>query len=92
MRLLELGRDMYDPVVYVPRGDVRAKLGPNDTSTHCPLKGDAAYFDLLDDSGAVVQAKIAWTYPQPFDFASQLIGLVAFYADQVTIEESPIGH
>ena len=53
---------------------------------------DAAYFDLLDGSGAVVQAKIAWTYPQPFDFASELNGLVAFYADQVTIEEAPIGN
>ncbi len=90
VRLLEVGRDVYDPVIYVPRADVRASLGPNDTSTHCPLKGDAAYFDLLDETGTVAQPKIAWTYPQPFDFATELNGLVAFYADQVTIEESPI--
>lgn len=90
VRLLELGRDFYDPVFYIPTDDVTAKLVRTSRSSHCPLKGDAAYFDLVDGRGELLQPEIAWSYLEPFDFAPALKGLLAFYGDQVTIEESPL--
>jgi len=88
-RVLELGRDFYDPVFYFPTADVRASLVKAARTSHCPIKGDAIYFDLVDSTGAVLQPEIAWSYPEPFDFTTGLTGLIAFYADQVTLEESP---
>lgn len=88
-RVLELGRDFYDPVIYFPKADVRAVLVQGARTSHCPIKGDAVYFDLVGSNGAVLQPEIAWSYPEPFDFPTGLSGLIAFYADQVTLEESP---
>ena len=65
------------------------RLVRTDRSTHCPLKGDAEYFDLVIREGDVLATEIAWSYPEPPDFASALAGRIAFYADKVTIEESP---
>lgn len=90
VRVLELGRDLYDPVIYIPRQDIVGRLRQNDRSSHCPLKGEAIYFDLVDESANLVVADIAWCYPVPLDFASILAGLVAFYADKVAIEEAPL--
>jgi uncharacterized protein (DUF427 family) len=82
IRMLEIARDIYDGVVYLPRADVIAEIWPvQERTTHCPLKGDAHYFSTSD--GKV----IAWTYDEPFEFAEQLNGLIAFYPDEVTIEE-----
>ena len=90
MRLMEVGKDIYDPVIYFPRRDVSDALKPNDHSTHCPLKGDAAYFDLCGEDGSVLAERIAWSYETPFDFAAELTGLVAFYGNAVTVEEAPL--
>lgn len=87
LRLLEVGRDFYDPALYLPRADVVATLGQNEKSTHCPLKGDAVYFDLTDDQGMVIEPEIAWAYPRPFDFAAELAGRIAFYGNRVTVIE-----
>ena len=89
LRVLEVGKDVYDPVIYVPAGDVRAPLRRNQRTTHCPLKGDAAYFDLLDADGHVRQEGFAWTYDKPFDFAAALAGYVAFFPGNVTFEDAP---
>ncbi len=89
LRVLEVGKDVYDPVVYVPAGDVIAPLRRNQRSTHCPLKGDASYFDLMDDDGALRLESFAWSYEKPFDFAGALAGYVAFVADNVTFEDAP---
>jgi uncharacterized protein (DUF427 family) len=90
VRVLEAGRDLYDPVCYIPPSDVTATLRRNDDTTHCPLKGDAAYLDLVDDTGAIRQAGIAWCYPEPFEISAELTGLIAFYAKYVTTEETPV--
>ena len=90
VRLLEVGKDLYDPVFYLPRSDVSAPLADAEGTTHCPLKGDAVYFDLAGPDGSVAEAKIAWSYPTPFGFADMIAGRVAFYSDKVTVEESPL--
>ncbi|MGF1473942.1 MAG: DUF427 domain-containing protein [Geminicoccaceae bacterium] len=90
LRLLEVGRDLYDPVFYLPEQDTSKSLRPGDHTTHCPLKGDTVYFDLTDGAGGVRQANIAWSYAKPFDFAAELAGRIAFDSRYVAIQEMPV--
>jgi uncharacterized protein (DUF427 family) len=83
LRVTELGKDMYDPIFYLPKEDIIVPLIPIDgKTTHCPLKGDASYF-TLDET----DEEIAWTYEAVFDFSKIINGLIAFYPDQVVTEE-----
>tara|TARA_R110002049_G_scaffold285213_1_gene466012 strand:+ start:192 stop:593 length:402 start_codon:yes stop_codon:yes gene_type:complete len=85
MRLNEVGRDIYDSVVYLPRQDCSAALRPlADKSTHCPLKGDASYFTLDGNQ------PVAWTYDRPLATTDFLRDYIAFYGDQVTVIETAI--
>ncbi len=90
LRLLEVGKDFYDPILYIPELDIGAPLKPIGRKTHCPLKGDASYFDLVDADGTVRHKEIAWSYADAFDFAAELKGHVAFRPDLVTIEDAPL--
>lgn len=89
LRVLEVGYDFYDPVIYLPREDVVVNLAPVDKRTRCPLKGEASYFDLPAADGAAEVAKIAWSYEDVFDYAVALKNRIAFDANQVVIEEHP---
>ena len=80
VQVQEIGRDVYDPVYYLPMDDVSVELRATDKSTHCPLKGDTTYYDLADGSGEA----IAWAYTKPLPFSEELRDLVAFDAAQVT--------
>jgi uncharacterized protein (DUF427 family) len=90
VRLLEVGKDFYDPMIYIPRQDVRVALDlVSDHTSHCPLKGKASYFSY---SGWVTQHPrdyLAWCYSEPFGFARDLAGLIAFNPAHVSIEEYP---
>ena len=90
LRILEVGRDVYGPVLYLPAKDIRCRLEKAPRTSHCPLKGDAVYFDLLDDTGDVIEAELAWSYPAPIAVAAALRGRIAFYADRVAITERPL--
>lgn len=90
LRLLEVGRRLYPPQYYIPEGDIVARLVSVDRQTHCPLKGDAAYFDLLADDAATGEA-IGWSYPEPLEFASELAGHIAFDPRRVTITIEALG-
>ena len=89
LRLQEVGRDFYDPIIYFPREDVTAHFMIRDKDSHCPLKGDAIYFDLLDEDRQLIAEEVAWCYPTPFNFAKQIKDRIAFYGNKVTIEEHP---
>lgn len=79
----EVGRRIYDPVVYFPRDDVAdGALVPTDRSTHCPLKGDTEYFDVVVDGRRHPEA--AWSYVELVT-DNPLLGLVAFDAAQLSI-------
>ncbi|MDF1609583.1 DUF427 domain-containing protein [Hoeflea sp. YIM 152468] len=80
LRVLELGKSLYDPAIYVPASDIVAALAPLDKTSHCPLKGDASYL-------AYNGAEIAWSYDRPLDGAEQLAGHIAFWPDKVQITE-----
>lgn len=91
LRVLEAGRDIYDPVLYIPRGDIRARLVPAARErTFCPIKGHASYFDLAGDDGATAVPDIAWSYEETLDFAAEIKDHVAFKGTEVVIEEHPL--
>lgn len=79
----EVGRDIYDPVVYFPRADVDMDLLTRiDKSTHCPLKGDTEYFDI--EVGGRRIAEAAWSYVEMVA-GDELHELVAFDSSKVTV-------
>lgn len=80
----EVGRGVYDPVVYFLRSDVdMSKLRSIDKTTHCPLKGDTVYFDIDLGDDRVVEA--AWSYSATIEVAERLRDLIAFDSTKVTI-------
>ncbi len=87
-RLLEAGKTLYDPVIYLPMHDVLVPLTKQGNTTHCPLKGDANYFTF--ENGQETSSDLAWSYERPFDFSQEIGGLIAFYPDKVIIEEHPL--
>jgi uncharacterized protein (DUF427 family) len=79
-RVIEIGRTVYDPVIYIPEADLKADFGHLDKSTHCPIKGDAGYVSFQG-------AEIGWVYRNPVPMARQLEGHHAFWPDRVRIVE-----
>ena len=60
-RALELTEGSYPAVVYIPREDIAmAFLDPSITTSSCPHKGLATYFDIEAKSGTIKDA--AWSY------------------------------
>jgi len=70
--------------VYFPMQAVRADvLRESETTSMCPWKGRANYFDVVVDGKANPDA--AWIYRTPFAAARQIAGHVAFWHG-VTVE------
>jgi uncharacterized protein (DUF427 family) len=66
------------PVYYFPEEDVReGLLEASDHTTHCPFKGDAAYWSVR--VGDRVAENAVWGYPEPLEEAPPLAGYRAFY-------------
>ena len=86
LKVKEVAYDVYDPVIYFPRADVdMALLVQTGKTTHCPLKGDTAYFDA-DCSGVRTEA-VAWSYVDVIDGAEPLKDYVAFDTRLVRLAE-----
>jgi uncharacterized protein (DUF427 family) len=84
MKLAEVGYHIYEPVIYFPLDDVNmGLLRRTDKSTHCPLKGDTAYFDYVGEGGALKD--VGWSYAEPLDFAADLANYIAFDRNIVTV-------
>jgi uncharacterized protein (DUF427 family) len=88
-RALTMKEASYPPVHYIPRADVKMDLlERTQHSSHCPYKGDAAYYSI--GAGDRKAANAVWTYEKPFPAVSQIESLLAFYSDRVdAIEEMP---
>nr|WP_321254122.1 DUF427 domain-containing protein [uncultured Ruegeria sp.] len=84
---LELLEGNLDPVIYFPRSDIAmAFLDQTDKVTHCPHKGDATHFSIVNKSSTTQNA--AWSYEDPIPAVAEIKGYLAFYPlDSVKVEQ-----
>ena len=77
------GKKTVAPVVYyIPRKDVRMeRLVRSSHRTHCPFKGDAAYFSVKGGPENAV-----WSYEAPYDEVLAIKERLAFYPDKFEIQ------
>jgi len=81
--VLRLTEGPHKPVYYIPRDDLdMALFSKTDHSSHCPFKGDASYFTILNDL-----ENVAWSYEAPIESVAEIKDHIAFYTDRVTVEE-----
>ncbi len=84
-RALALEETGYERVIYFPPEDVSMqRLTQTDHRSTCPFKGEARYF--VHAVGENKQA-IAWSYPSVYDEVALIQGHIAFYEDQVNLQE-----
>ncbi len=89
---LELREASYPPVYYVPMADVdHAALRPSDTTSRCPYKGDASYYDVIDPHTLQAVDDAMWQYRAPYPWVNEIAEYVAFYPHKVQIEVQPQG-
>nr|WP_174219313.1 DUF427 domain-containing protein [Microvirga sp. 17 mud 1-3] len=84
---LTLREATLEPVQYIPRKDAQMDLFERtDHASHCPYKGDAAYFTVT--AGGLVRENAVWTYEEPYPAVKEIAGYLAFYPERVdAIEE-----
>ncbi len=71
---------------YLPREDVRMDLlEPSATTSHCPFKGDAAYFSAPGVPDAF------WVYDTPIDGRADIVGLLAPWPGRVEVKVNGTG-
>ena len=72
------------PRYYLPLPDVRlGLLTPSQSSTQCPYKGTATYWDL-DVHGRRYE-DLVWIYRAPLPESQKIAGLAAFYNEKVDL-------
>ncbi|MHB8691099.1 MAG: DUF427 domain-containing protein [Solirubrobacteraceae bacterium] len=85
---------------YLPRTDVVGELEPSDTTSICPYKGVAAYYNVRQSDGTL-HKDLVWYYAEPLAEARRVAGYVCFYNERVDVEldgvavqrpESPRSH
>ncbi|MBO9450177.1 DUF427 domain-containing protein [Tropicibacter sp. R16_0] len=85
--VLELSEGDMDPVIYFPRKDIAmAFLDASEKTTHCPHKGDATYYSIVNRSS--VTKDVAWSYEAPIEAVAEIKDYLAFHLrDGVTVEQ-----
>ena len=70
---------------YFPESAIhRDFFSKTDHTTHCPWKGDAAYYDVTVDGK--LNPGSAWYYPTPKDAAAEIKDRVAFWKGIEVVE------
>jgi len=73
------------PRYYLPQTDVQMDLlTPTDTTTACPYKGWAQYWNVTVNG--TVHEDLVWGYRTPLPESAAIAGLVCFYNEKVDIE------
>ena len=89
-RALQLNEAKLPVVYYIPRDDVDMSLLERTVhSTHCPYKGDAAYYSIC--CGVNRSENAIWTYEAPFPAVAVIKDHLAFYPNRVSsVEVRPL--
>jgi uncharacterized protein (DUF427 family) len=89
-RALTLRETSLRPVQYIPRADADMRLLVRSAhATHCPYKGDAAYYSLSVDGRTSENA--VWSYEAPFPAMVAIKEHLAFYPARIDrIEEGEL--
>lgn len=84
---LELSEGDLPPVIYFPREEVAfALLDQSDKTTHCPHKGDATYYSIVNLSSVTPDA--VWSYEDPKEEVAAIKGHLAFVtSESVKVEQ-----
>ncbi|MEY8830558.1 DUF427 domain-containing protein [Sedimentitalea sp. XS_ASV28] len=84
---LELSEGDLAPVIYFPRDDIAmAFLDRTDKTTHCPHKGDANYYSIVNKSS--VDENAVWTYENPLEAVAEIKDHLAFATgDTIKVEQ-----
>jgi len=84
---LELSEDGHEPVIYFPRSDIAmALLDRTDKTEHCPHKGVASYFSIVNMS--TVTENAVWSYENPNEDVVEIRDHLAFVlSDSVKVEQ-----
>jgi uncharacterized protein (DUF427 family) len=82
---LELDESGHNPVIYFPRADLAmALMEPSATTSTCPWKGQASYWNIVTPGGTIRDA--GWSYENPLEAVAQIAGCIAFHPEKVTVE------
>jgi len=82
-RALVVHETRLAPAYYFPAEDVRMDLlARTEFTTHCPFKGNAAYWTLK--VGDQVAENAAWAYEEPYREAEKIRGYVSFYRNKIS--------
>lgn len=88
--VIKVVEDEHPDRYYFPRSDVDMKLlDASSTTTECPFKGTAHYFNVRAGNRTLEDA--AWTYDEPYEEHANLEGRVAFYDDRLEALEMSTG-
>ena len=71
------------PRYYLPIEDVAVELDLSDTHSRCAYKGEATYYSAKLGDGTL--ADIAWSYRDPADDGTAVVGLVAFWDEKLDL-------
>jgi uncharacterized protein (DUF427 family) len=78
---IEMREGTAAAVYYLPRKDARMeRFARSAHATHCPYKGDAAYFSIVNGPENAV-----WSYERPYDEMLDIQDLLAFFPGKVEI-------
>lgn len=79
---IQVKESRHDNVYYLPLSDVNQEfLFPSQTSTYCPFKGTARYWDVVVKGRTIRDA--IWNYPEPYDECSELAQFVSVYTNKL---------
>lgn len=69
--------------IYIPAEDIEVQqFEQSATTTHCPHKGDSAYWS----HHASGRADVAWSYPHPLEEAHRVAGFWSFDGEDVIVQ------